>query len=195
MGGAIIIAAITFAAVMIKTYETKTIVIERTVLIAMLSAIGAAGRVLFVALPNVQPASFIVIVSGMCFGKGIGMMTGIVMTLASNFVLGHGPWTVWQMIAWGAMGLLSGAAGKVLTNCKPLRVAYGFVWGFVFGWFMNAWFLVGQEVSFAAYIVANVYSFSFDFAHAMANAVLLLVFGDTAVKGFRRVGKKYGVVK
>jgi len=195
MGIAIIIAAVAFVAVMVRHYESKTIVIERTVLIAMLSAIGAVGRIMFIAVPSVQPASFIVIAAGMCFGKSIGMMTGIVMALASNFVMGHGPWTIWQMLGWGAMGLVSGLLGKILTGCKPFRVVYGFVWGFVFGWIMNILFLMGQEVSFSAYILASANSLPFDFAHAMANAVLLLVVGDATVKGFRRVGKKYGIIR
>ncbi len=73
-------------------------------IISMLSAIGAIGRVPFAAIPSVQPTSFVIIMSGLSFGGNTGFMVGSTAALVSNMLLGQGPWTPWQMFAWGMMG-------------------------------------------------------------------------------------------
>jgi hypothetical protein len=70
------------------------------------------GRIPFAALPGVQPTSFLVMVSGLVFGPQAGFMIGAMAALASNFFLGQGPWTPWQMLGWGLMGM--SAAGLTL---------------------------------------------------------------------------------
>ena len=69
--------------------------------IVVLSAIAVAGRIIFAPFPNFKPVSAIVIISGVCFGKQNGFMTGAITALASNMFFGQGPWTPWQMYAWG----------------------------------------------------------------------------------------------
>ena len=78
---------------------------------ATLAAVAAAGRVLFVAVPGVQPVTVITIAAGAALGARAGFATGAVAALASNFFLGQGPWTPWQMLAWGACGVAGRGAG------------------------------------------------------------------------------------
>ena len=70
-------------------------------LIAALAAAAAGGRVLFAAIPNVQPVTMIVAVTGVTLGARAGLATGAAAALASNAFLGQGPWTPWQMTGWG----------------------------------------------------------------------------------------------
>src|ERR671936_2459465 len=69
-------------------------------LIATLGGAAAAGRVLFAAIPGVQPVTVIAVVVGASLGFRAGIATGALAALASNIFLGQGPWTPWQMLGW-----------------------------------------------------------------------------------------------
>ncbi len=74
-------------------------------LVATLAALAALGRMAFAPLPNVKPTTDIVLLSGYVLGGAPGFVVGAVAALASNFFFGQGPYTPWQMVAWGAVGL------------------------------------------------------------------------------------------
>src|SRR3712207_6460806 len=71
-------------------------------LVATLAALAALGRVAFAPLPNVKPTTDIVLLSGYVLGGAPGFVVGAIGALASNFFFGHGPYTPWQMVGWGA---------------------------------------------------------------------------------------------
>ena len=73
-------------------------------LVATLAAFAALGRIAFAAVPNVKPTTDIVLISGYALGGGPGFAVGALAGLTSNFFFGQGPWTPWQMAAWGATG-------------------------------------------------------------------------------------------
>lgn len=75
----------------------------------VLAALAAAGRILFAPFPDFKPVSAIAIIAGVAFGRRSGFMVGALAALASNFFFGQGPWTPWQMYAWGLIGYLAGA--------------------------------------------------------------------------------------
>jgi energy-coupling factor transport system substrate-specific component len=177
-------------------FERGVLSAEKLVLLAVLSAISAVGRGLFAAIPSVQPSSFIIIVSGITLGAASGGIVGMTTALLSSLMLGVGPWTPWQMFAWGLMGLMSGWLSKPLERSKFLRVVYGALWGYLFGWIMTVWTLLTVETTESgwAYVVA-VYAASllFDTFHAAANAALLWLDGGRYVNTLRRIVKKYGI--
>ncbi len=74
----------------------------------VLAALAAAGRILFAPFPDFKPVSAIAIIAGVAFGRRSGFMVGALAALASNFFFGQGPWTPWQMYAWGLVGYLAG---------------------------------------------------------------------------------------
>ncbi|WP_294440673.1 ECF transporter S component, partial [uncultured Slackia sp.] len=78
----------------------------------VLAALAAAGRILFAPFPDFKPVSAIAIIAGVAFGRRSGFMVGALAALASNFFFGQGPWTPWQMYAWGLMGYLAGALAQ-----------------------------------------------------------------------------------
>jgi energy-coupling factor transport system substrate-specific component len=191
-----LIAVLGTLALFFSVFEKRSASAERVVLIAVLSALSAAGRVLFASIPSVQPSSFIIIMTGAVFGGETGFMTGAVTALASNLVLGQGPWTPWQMFCWGMMGLLSGLLARPVKNSMAFRLSYGFIWGFVFGWIMNVWFIFAGyigDINWTAVAAAYIASFFFDLAHAGANTVLLLFFGNLFVRKLERIAVKYGL--
>ena len=49
-----------------------------------------------------------VVLTGVAFGAEAGFLVGALSRLLCNFFAGQGPWTPWQMAAWGALGCLAG---------------------------------------------------------------------------------------
>ncbi|UUZ81285.1 ECF transporter S component [Paenibacillus sp. P26] len=167
-------------------------------LVAVLSAIAAVGRVPFAAPPSVQPTSFVIIVSALVFGSETGFMIGAVAALVSNMFLGQGPWTPWQMFSWGMIGWTAGHLYRwSLLKSRLLLIAFGFAWGFLFGWIMNIWFLanMGQDLTWASVAAAFASSFYFDLAHALCNVFFLAVLGPGWTKILQRYKRKYGLLE
>src|ERR1700709_1613274 len=82
-------------------------------MVATLAALAALGRIAFAPLPNVKPTTDIVFLTGYVLGGAPGFAVGALAALSSNLVFGQGPWTPWQMCAWGAIGVGGAALGKV----------------------------------------------------------------------------------
>jgi energy-coupling factor transport system substrate-specific component len=86
-------------------------------LVGTLAAFAALGRIAFAAVPNVKPTTDIVLIAGYALGGGPGFAVGALAGLSSNFFFGQGPWTPWQMAAWGATGVIGALLARV-----PMRV-------------------------------------------------------------------------
>ena len=82
----------------------------------VLAALAAAGRILFAPIPDFKPVSAIAIIAGVAFGRKSGFMVGALAALASNFFFGQGPWTPWQMYAWGLVGYGAGWSRRALAG-------------------------------------------------------------------------------
>src|ERR1700736_4863299 len=82
-------------------------------LVGTLAALAALGRVAFAALPDVKPTTDIVLISGYALGAAPGYAVGAVATVTSNLFFGQGPWTPWQMFAWGLIGLIGALLGRL----------------------------------------------------------------------------------
>ncbi len=82
-------------------------------LVATLAALAALGRIAFAPLPNVKPTTDIVLIAGFALGAAPGFVVGAIAALASNLVFGQGPWTPWQMVAWGLCGVLGAVLGRL----------------------------------------------------------------------------------
>lgn len=178
-------------------FERKNIQARELVLIALLAALAAVSRVPFAALPSVQPTSFIIIICALVFGAETGLLIGVLAALVSNMFLGQGPWTPWQMFAWGSMGLIAGLLKNTwMMKRQSGRLVYGFLSGILFGWLMNLWFLLsmGESLTWQVFLSAYAASFYFDLAHALSNVFFLALFSTAWIKILQRYKKKYGMV-
>jgi energy-coupling factor transport system substrate-specific component len=156
-------------------------------LVATLGGLAAAGRVLFAPIPDVQPVTVMVAASGVALGPKRGFAVGALAALASNFFLGQGPHTPWQMLAWGACGAAGGVFRRLLRG-RLAFVAFCFVLGFAYGAVMDAWYWYGfQPHTFAALWVALGAGIAFNAAHAIGNGVLAWIAGPE----LRRVLDRY----
>jgi energy-coupling factor transport system substrate-specific component len=152
-------------------------------LIAALAALATASRVLFASLPNVKPVTFVVLVSGVALGPGPGFMVGATSALVSNLFFGQGPWTPWQMLAWGAVGAVGGLIGR--GGRIPQRwelVVAGSLLALAFDWFVTLWmFLAYTTRTWPALLALYAQGLPFDLAHVAATGLFAGLFGVQAV--------------
>ncbi len=194
-GVSFLLLAVTFLPFFLR-FERKNVQARELVLLAVLSAIAAVSRIPFASIPSVQPTTFVIIVSGLVFGGESGFVIGSLAALVSNLFLGQGPWTPWQMVAWGVIG---GGAGLLRRfkwmQTKWGRVGYGIVSGYFFGWIMNIWSLFGLQITdWKTVLTLYGSSFYFDTAHALSNVVFLILFSSSWIKILQRFQRKYGLL-
>lgn len=173
-------------------FESAAISSKEIALVAMLGTISAVLRVPFAVIPNVQPCTYLIICSGYVFGPMAGFMVGAVTALVSNFFLGQGLWTPYQMFAWG----LAGVSAAYLRRFGVERIGLiilGVVWGYLYGWIMNVWYWVAfiYPLTVKTFFVYQLTSIWFDTLHAIGNALLLGLFGVKTIAILDRFKKRF----
>ncbi len=176
-GIAVLLAALAVVAAGFAWLEGGTMAARDLTLVATLGGLAAAGRVLFAPIPSVQPVTVLVAASGVALGPKRGFAVGALAALASNFFLGQGPHTPWQMLAWGGCGLLGGLLAPLLKGRLAFAV-FTVLLGFAFGMLMDLWLWYGfyphTEAALLARLAAGV---PFNIAHGAGNFVLALAAG------------------
>jgi energy-coupling factor transport system substrate-specific component len=178
-------------------YERRRPPAKVIALVAALAALAVVGRLAFAAIPNVKPTTDIVLFAGYALGPVPGFMVGAVTALVSNVFLGHGPWTVWQMVAWGGVGvggaLLARAAGHRELGRVPLAIACGLA-GLAFGAFMDVYqWTLAAEQTLPTYVAVSVSSLAYNLAHAFGNVVFCLLIGPVFIRALRRYRRRFEV--
>ncbi len=164
--------------------------------IVVLSALAVAGRILFAPLPNIKPVSAIVIMAGVVFGRRSGFITGMLAALVSNLFFGQGPWTLWQMYAWGLMGYLAGVlAGHGLLRGRASVLVYGALAPLGYGLILDSYYFIGfvGETTLASAALAYGVGFIASVVHAAATVAFLLVIYLPWIRKLERLKRKYGI--
>ena len=177
-------------------YEHRKPRLRDTMPVVVLSALGAAGRILFAPFPSFKPVSAIAIIAGVVFGRRSGFMVGALAALVSNFFFGQCAWTPWQMYAWGLVGYLGGVLAQTHMDKKiSVVLIYGFISGYLFGFIMNAWSIIGffHPEHLGAMLAVYAAAIPFDTTHAIATVVFLLVLYAPWKKKLLRVKRKYAL--
>ena len=182
-------------------------------LVGVLSGVAALARVLSTGFGGFELVFVVVILAGRALGPRPGFVMGVLAIALSSLVWGgFGPWTPYQMIALGWVGLGAGliptAWGREsgLGSRREVLVlaAYGVVASYLFGLLMNLWFwplAVGPETSISldstASLGENLASFllytlatstlTWDTVRAITTVVTLVLVGGAALRALRRV--------
>lgn len=178
-------------------YERRRPPARIVALVAALAALAVVGRLAFAAFPNVKPTTDIVLFAGFALGAVPGFVVGAVTALASNVFLGQGPWTAWQMVAWGGVGvggaLLARGLRARVPGRWPLAIACGIA-GLAFGAFMDVyqWTLAAQQ-DLGSYVAISASSLPFNVAHALSNVVFCLVAGPLFLRALDRYRRRLDV--
>lgn len=133
---------------------------------------AVVGRSAFAFLPNVQPVTAIIIICGLFLGPVSAIILAILTTFLSNMLLGMGIWTVWQVISWAIIGLLSGLLGMIPRKIPIfLIVLFAIFSGYFYGFMIS---LTTYQVTghFWPYYLAGL---PFDTNHAIGNAIFIVL--------------------
>ena len=190
VGLPLLLAALGLLAAGAAWLETGPTAAKEIVLVATLAAVAAAGRVLFVAIPGVQPVTVTTVAAGAALGPRAGFATGALAAFASNFFLGHGWWTPWQMLGWGACGVAGGLLAPILRRRVPFAVVCC-VFGFAFSALMDVWtWLTFLPHTWQALTVVVAQGLWYDVAHAAGNVVIALAIGPELTRLLERYSRR-----
>lgn len=170
---------------------------EITVL-AVMCAAAVAGRTVFYAFPHMKAAAAVITVTGLCLGADCGFIAGSVTAFVSNMFFGQGPWTPWQMLAFGAVGYFAGAAARYIGRNKLFVSIYGAVSVFVlYGGIMNAASVLMAQNSPTAemFIASEFVGAPFDAIHAVSTAVFLWIIVRPVAEKLQKIKLKHGLYK
>jgi energy-coupling factor transport system substrate-specific component len=180
--------------VMFARFEASRPALRQIVATAVFAALAAAGRVLFFAFSDVKPVSAICIVAGALFGRRVGFMVGALAALVSNFFFGQGPWTPWQMYAWGMIGYCAGVlADQGFFERRAGLYVYGFLSAMGFGLLLNLWYFVGfvEPLTWPGALLALGAGLPHDLAHGASTVAFLLVIYAPWQKKIERIKRKF----
>ena len=171
-------------------YERSRRPAKLVAVVGTLAALAALGRDAFAAIPDVKPITAIVLVSGVAFGAAPGFAVGAIAALASNLLLGEGPWTPWQMLGWGVVGLLGAALGGLTSRrLPPLALALACALGAeVFNLLLDLYTWTGTgNHTLAGFGVVLASAVVFDLTHVVASFAFGLVFGGVLLGMLERI--------
>lgn len=94
------------------SFESSRPTAREIVTIAVMCALAVVARVAFIWVPHFKPICAIVMISGIALGARSGFLVGALSLFASNFIFGQGPWTPWQMLAYGIAGFVAGVLAE-----------------------------------------------------------------------------------
>ncbi len=171
--------------------------------IAVMCALAVAARVA-VQIPDFKPILGILMITGIAFGPETGFMTGAVSAFASNFFFSQGPWTPWQMLAYGMAGFLG---GLLFSQKRPFPEKKGLQRTvFTLAGFLVAAFVVGPLLDTCTlFTTGSVITWKFAAAvytagmvHNLLNGVTtaatMLVLAPFLLEKLDRVKQKYGIL-
>lgn len=174
-------------------------------LIAVMSGIAVTGRMAFFMLPQFKPTTAVIIITGIGLGAEAGFLTGAISGFVSNFFFGQGPWTPWQMFAYGIIGFLAGVLfhrnSRILKSHNRLRLAAECFYGAfstlaIYGLLLD----VSSVVNFASglswqLLCAKMISgLPFNLIHALSTVLFLCLLSEPIEKKLKRIKKKYGIL-
>lgn len=176
-------------------FESRDNDVRRLVLIAVMVTLSVVGRFVFAPVPGFKPVTAMVAVTAMYFGSEAGFMTGALTAVISNFYFGQGPWTPFQMFAWGIIGFVIGLIAEPLKRSTFLLVLSGIIAGVAFSLLMDVWSTLYTDGTFniMLYFSFVVSSLQYMAIYAVSNVIFLLVLSKPIGKIFERVKVKYGM--
>lgn len=176
-------------------FEQKTVGSRRMVIAAVMTALAVLGRILFAPIPGFKPITALVVITAIWIGGETGFLVGSLSALISNFFSGQGPWTPFQMFAWGMIGLMAGMLSGPLKRSRVLLAVYGALAGAAYSLFMDIWTVLWYNggISRELYAAAVATALPYTLSYAASNVAFLLLLGRPFGEKLERVKIKYGV--
>ena len=173
-------------------------------LLAMMCVITMASRIIFIWLPFFKPMGAFVVIAGIAFGPRSGFMVGAFSMFASNFIFGQGPWTPWQMFAFGLLGFLAGLLARVGVIPRKnlgtgariaVSIGIGIVIVALIGPILDTCSLFLFSTDITPETVVAIYGAGLlpNAIQAAGSSVTFLLIGNASLDKLSRVSTKFGI--
>ncbi|MEE1281210.1 MAG: ATP-binding cassette domain-containing protein [Acutalibacteraceae bacterium] len=185
----------------VLVFEGRKPKARELVTIAVLSAIGIAGRSLFFMLPQFKPVMALTIIAGVALGGETGFLVGAVTMLISNMLFSQGPWTPWQMFAMGIIGFLAGVLFKKgwLRRTRISLAVFGLLSAIIiYGGIINpasAFMFSPKSINLKMLFAYYVTGLPMDLIHGFSTALFLLLVAEPMLEKLERIKVKYGLIE
>ena len=181
-------------------FESRKPQARELVIIAVLCAIGVAGRAVFFMLPQFKPIMALTIIAGVAFGGETGFLVGAMTMLASNVMFSQGPWTPWQMFCMGIIGFLAGILFRkgFLRRSRISLCIFGALAAIIiYGGIMNpaSALMWAGELNWKVIMSYYISGFPMDCVHAAATWLFLWFAAEPMLEKLDRIKVKYGLVE
>jgi energy-coupling factor transport system substrate-specific component len=182
-----VLALLLFAA----GFESERIGSRRLILASVMTALAVAGRF----IPVLKPVAALTALSGMYLGGEAGFLVGAMTAVLSDFSFGQGPWTPFQMFAWGMVGFAAGFLAAPLKKSRPLLLVFGALSGVWYSMFMDLWTVLSYSGTWsgALYLAAVGTAVPETVQYAVSNVLFLQLFAGPFGEKLERIRVKYGV--
>ena len=170
-------------------FERRKTGARRLALVCVMTALAVVGRF----IPFLKPIAAVTILTALALGGEAGFLVGALTALISNFYFGQGPWTPFQMLAFGLIGLAAGALRARLKKSRPLLLLYGALAGAAYSWMMDVWTVLWYDGGFtmALYRAALLSALPYTVLYAASNVLFLAVFASSTIRKLDRLVLKY----
>lgn len=173
-----------------NSHIQKRIASRRLVLVSILTALTSIGRL----IPFFKPIAAITTLTAIYLGGEAGFFVGAMSALISNFLFGQGPWTPFQMLAWGLIGYFAGWLSPMFRKSRTALFLYGALSGVFFSLVMDVWTVLwGGGFSLSLYIAAIITAVPHTILYAVSNVLFLLWFHKPFCEKLTRIQQKYGI--
>ena len=181
-------------------FEKREPKARELIILAVMTAIAVAGRTAFYMVPQFKPVVAIVIITGVCFGAESGFMVGAMSGFVSNFFVGQGPWTPWQMFGFGIIGFIAGVLFKkgLISKKKISLCIYGVLATFfIYGGLLNpaSVIMFSGKITWELLVLSYIRGFWFDIIHALATGIFLFILSEPMIEKLDRIKIKYGLIE
>lgn len=172
-------------------FERKSTGTRCLVVVSVMTALCFAGRF----IPFLKPIAALTIITALYLGGEAGFLVGAMTAILSNFYFGQGPWTAFQMLAWGTIGLSAGILAVPLKKSRVLLLCYGALSGVAYSFIMDIWTVLwyAEGFSFKLYLGALATAVPYTLSYIASNVIFLYVLAKPFGKKLERMNKKYGI--
>ena len=162
-----ILATVLIVCLILVMFEKLPMTDQRLRFIAIITAAAIVGRLLFSGLPNIQPATALVLLVAVFVHPIVGAVVGMLVVVLTSLFLGSGPFVLFQALAYAVIASLSFIP---ILRYRIVLTGYAFFAGFLYGWVSNLGFLVLTDFSWQAFLTLLVTGGTFDLLHGLSNA-------------------------
>lgn len=176
------------------TFEKRDTNSGELMLLAVTVALSTVGRIIFAGIPAFKPVTALTVIVAVYLGREAGFIVGSMSAVISNFYFGQGPWTPFQMLGWGLIGLLAGLLSKPLIKSKILLLIFGILSGFLYSAvtdIMTVMTVGGFDLN--RYLAAAITALPTSVTYAVSNFIFLLILSKPIGSILLRIKKKYGL--